>query len=92
MLAIVAILVAVWFYRAATKAKKDNVWLWVAVAVVAYYAAGILWVYGVLPYLFGRRLDHPSILMGLSIEASGILVAVLVVWWIRVKLLPMSSG
>lgn len=88
MLAIVAILIAVWFYHSASKAKKDNVWPWVAAGVGSYYAAGALWVYAVLPLILGRRLHSPGFSMGLLLELSGILVGLLFVAWIRIKFLP----
>ena len=92
MLAIAAILIAVWFYHSARKAGKDNVWRWVGVGVVSYYAAGIVWVYAILPLILGRRLQMPSASMGIMIELSGIFVALLVVAWIRLKWLSEPIG
>lgn len=85
MLAIVAILVAVWFYNAAKKAKKNNIWFWVAIGVVAYYVFGALWVYGVLPNIMGRQFASPSLFAGIAIELSGIVagLSVVILIWFR---------
>ena len=91
MLALVTILVAIWFYNAARKAGKRNVWQWVALAVVTYYVVGVTWVYAVLKPLLGRGFQVHSMTTGLAIEISGVLVGLLVLALIRAKLLRRSS-
>lgn len=79
MLAIVAILIAIWFYNAAKKARKGNVWSWVAIGVIVYYVSGALWVYGILPTFMDRQTHAPSLSAGVAIELSGIMAGLLVV-------------
>ncbi len=92
MLAIVAILIAIWFYKSAINAQNHNIWAWVATGVVSYYVAGALWVYAFLPLIMGRQMQSPSISTGIAIEISGILAGLLVVTLIRIKFLRRNSG
>ena len=52
MLAIGALIVAVWFYLSAEK-KQKNPWIWVTTGVVIYYIAGTAWMYVILKPLRG---------------------------------------
>ncbi len=90
MLAIAAIIVAIWFYKAAISCGSKNVWGWVAGSVVIYYLAGIIWVYWILKPIMGYSFLHPSLMAGVMIELSGIGIAILILFLIKNKFLHQS--
>lgn len=85
MLAIAAILVCIWFYKAALSNGHKSPWIWATVGVSSYYATGTVWVYMILKPNMGFSYYHLSPSQGVFLELSGIAVAVLVVFFIKKK-------
>lgn len=86
MLVIGAIIIAIWFYYSAKNAKK-NPWPWVAVGIVVYYPACVLWIYGVLEPIMGQSFFIHRMGIGVGIKASGIIAGLLTGALIRWKFL-----
>lgn len=83
MLAIAAIIVCIWFYKAALSNRYKSPWIWAAVGVSSYYVTGTIWVYLILKPIMGFSYYHLSPIEGVFLELSGIAVAVLVVFFIK---------
>jgi len=76
MLAIGALIVAVWFYLSAEK-KQKNPWIWVTAGVVIYYIVGTAWMYVILKPLMGYAFYIHGMSTGVAIKASAIVVGLL---------------
>ncbi len=83
MLAIAAIIVCIWFYKAALSNGHKSPWIWAAVGVSSYYVTGTVWVYLILKPIMGFSYYHLSPMQGALLEFSGIAVALLVVFFIK---------
>ncbi len=83
MLAIAAIIVSIWFYKAALSNGHKSPWVWAAMGVSSYYLTGTVWVYLILKPIMGFSYYHLSPIQGALLEFSGIAVAVLVVFFIK---------
>jgi len=90
MLAIGAIIIALWFFYSAKNAKK-NPWPWVAAGVVVFYLAGILWIYGVLEPIMGQSFVIHRMGTGVGIKASGIIAGLLAGALVRWKYLAKAD-
>ncbi len=83
MLAIAAIIVCIWFYKAALSYGYKSPWIWAGVGVTSYYVAGTVWVYLILKPIMGFSYYHLSPMQGVLLELSGIAVAVLIAFFIK---------
>ena len=86
MLAIGAILIAIWFFISAKRAKK-NPYLWVTVGVISFYIFGIFWIYGIIKPVLGHAFFIHRMKTGIAIKASGLVVGILAGALIRWKFL-----
>jgi hypothetical protein len=83
MLAIGAILIAIWFFNSAKRANK-NPYLWVIVGIISFYIFSIFCLYGILkPFLEHAFFIH-HMKTGIAIKASalifGVLMGALIHW------------
>ncbi len=92
MLAIAAIIVCIWFYKAALSSGHKSPWVWAVVGVSSYYVAGTVWVYLILKPIMGFSYYHLSPIQGALLELSGIAVAVLVVFFIKKIFMHQTSS
>lgn len=91
MLAIVAALVFVWFYRSALAYKVDNAFAWALGGIVAFYATGIFWVYVILKPMIGHEFSFLSPMNAVWVEISGIGVALIPTYLVKTKLLAKKA-
>ncbi len=78
---ILAILVAVWFYRTATSRGQDP-FLWAAVGVGVYYLAVFLWVW-FNKTSFMEGVHHQSVAVGVFIHYLGSVLGLVAAWLVR---------
>jgi len=83
MLAIGAILIAIWFFNSAKYAKK-NPYLWATIGVISYYIFSVFYIYGIIKPVLGHTFFIHRMKTGIAIKASalvfGVLMAVLIRW------------
>lgn len=79
---LIAVAIAIWFYRTALAINEPKPVLWVIYGVVAYYLiVGIWWFLVVKP--MSGTLHHYSPTVMFVVHIAGNLLGVLVVWFVR---------
>ena len=81
-----ALVVIFWYYYAADKLGK-NAAAWTIGGAMLYAGTRRLWTYGIVAPLMGQAFYHHTGLTGLAIEASGIIIAIIVVVAVKLKYL-----
>ena len=90
MLAIGAIIIAVWFFNSAKRAKKKP-YLWVTIGVISYYIFSIFCLYGMIKPVLGHAFFIHRMKTGIAIKASALVFGVLMSALIRWKFLTNKS-
>ncbi|GAB6068393.1 hypothetical protein JCM13664_17120 [Methylothermus subterraneus] len=90
---LVAVAIAIWFYRTAIQIHDPKPFLWVANSVVAYYVVVFLWWFLVIKPVSAtfHHLSQFNVLI-LTVELAGYALAVLVVWFIRKRWMASAAS
>lgn len=89
---IIAILIAVWFYRSA-ESKGVEPFPWAFAGAIFYYIPMGLWTFIINPLLKNPHVTSsgPSMLAGLGPTMAGVVVAVLVHQFVLLKVKPQKD-
>ena len=88
---ITSLLVGYWFYQSAHKVEK-NPFKWLAVGMIFYYGARIVWTYAIIRPLMGQSFYQHSMMTGAIIESTAIAVGVVLVALIHRRFLVSKRG
>ncbi|WP_022948753.1 hypothetical protein [Methylohalobius crimeensis] len=79
---LLAILVAIWFYRSADRVGHPEPFKWGAIGAAVYYVAMFLWRWFANTG-FMETLHHSSVTMGMLVHYAGVAIGLLAAWWLR---------
>ncbi len=86
---IIAIAVAVWFYRTAESIGNPTPLQWGVIGVVVYYVILAAWtVFANTPLM--EEIHHASKTVGIIVHYLGILFGLAMAWWVRKRWLLKS--
>ncbi|BCX88512.1 hypothetical protein MIN45_P0881 [Methylomarinovum tepidoasis] len=79
---LVALAIAIWFYRTAVEIDDPKPFMWAANGVIVYYLVVFIWWFLVLKPA-SEALHHQSQAMLAAIKYGGILLGLGVAWFVR---------
>lgn len=88
---IVTILICVWIYRSANELNLNPL-KWIALALIAYYAASFGWTYLVLKPLLSAAVKGPSVSSGILIEVTGPAVGAALIAFLRKRFMLTATS
>ncbi len=87
---LIAVAIAIWFYRTAVKINDPNPYKWAINGVAAYYLVVFLWWFLLLKPA-SQSLHHQNQPLLIALHYGGTLLGILVAWFIHHRLIASAE-